>query len=140
MTTSEPTRGQLERTLSQQFQNLYREQIGQRPSKATCQFFNEKLTVVLYNTVSPAEKTLINTGREEFAKKLRFELHLAIVPQLKAIVESTIAVSVISVLIDSDLINGYSCFTVILENTPVVRDPQSIPKVDSKKTKDITFE
>jgi uncharacterized protein YbcI len=136
MTTAEPTRGQLERSLAQQFQNLYREQIGQRPSKVICQFFDEKLTVVLYNTVSPAEKALLAVGKEEFAKKLRSNLHEAIAPLLRGIIENIVGISVISLLIDSDLVNGYSGFTAILTETPSVRDPQSIPKGERRQKTD----
>ena len=47
MDSSYPTRGQLERTLSQRIQALYRNQLEHQPSRVTCQLFDEKLAIIL---------------------------------------------------------------------------------------------
>jgi uncharacterized protein YbcI len=47
---AEPTRGQLERALGQRIQTLFRDRVGQRPSRAVCQMFDESLTIVLEET------------------------------------------------------------------------------------------
>ncbi|MGB7059992.1 MAG: Na-translocating system protein MpsC family protein, partial [Geitlerinemataceae cyanobacterium] len=47
MKTSELTRGQVERTISQRIQALYRDRIGHQPSKVTCELFEDKLTIIL---------------------------------------------------------------------------------------------
>lgn len=129
----EPTRAQLERSLVQRIQTLYREHLGQRPSKAIGQFFDEKLTIVLFATVSPAEQTLLDAGQEEFAEELRARLHRALKPQLKALIEEVIETDVVTVLMDSDLKSGFSSVTAVLVDSPPVRDRESIPKVKKGK-------
>jgi uncharacterized protein YbcI len=129
----EPTRAQLERSIVQRIQTLYRDSIGQRPSKAIGQFFDEKFTLVLFETVSPAEQTLLKAGQEEFAEQLRVKLHDAIKPQLKALIEEIVRIEVITILIASDLKSGFSNITAVLADPPPVRDPQTIPKMKREK-------
>jgi uncharacterized protein YbcI len=133
MAISDPTPGQLERTILQQVQRLYRQRIGQRPSKAICQLFDEKLSVVLWDTISVTEQTLLELGREELVKEVRWQLHEAIKPQLKTLLEEIVGASIVTVLIDSDLSSGFSSITAILDDIPAVRNPETIPKVDPKK-------
>jgi uncharacterized protein YbcI len=133
MSASELSRAQLERKIAQSIQNFYRERIGQRPSKAVCQFFDDTLTIVLRDTVAPAERTLLEAGREEHTSEFRVELHQAIKPELKALLEEIVGTSIITVLIDSDLETGFSNITAILKDAPSVRDPESIPKVKKDK-------
>jgi uncharacterized protein YbcI len=133
MTTTNPTRGQIERTLVQQLHNFYRERIGQRPSQGICQLYDERLSVVLQLAVSPAEQTLLDAGREELVKKVRSELNEAIKNPLKLLIQNIVGTTVIAILIDSDIISGYASITAVLDNTPSVRDPQTIPKVNRKK-------
>jgi len=133
MSAAEPTRAQLERQIAQNIQNFYRERIGQRPSKAVCQFFDEKLTIVLHDTVAPAERTLLEAGREEPSSEFRSELHEAIKPELKSLIEEIVGTSVVTVLLDSDLESGFSSITAILQHTPSVRDPETIPKIKKEK-------
>jgi uncharacterized protein YbcI len=133
MTTSIPTRGQLERSLLQQVQNLYREKLGQRPSGGICQLFDDKLTIVLQNTVAPLEKTLFDSGLEENVKKLRLEWQEAIETDLKALIQELVSTELLAILVDSDLESGYASITAILASSPEVRDPQSIPKSNRKR-------
>jgi uncharacterized protein YbcI len=133
MTSSIPTRGQLERSLLQQVQNLYREKLGQRPSGGVCQLFDDKLTIVLQNTVAPLEQTLFDSGLEENVKKLRVQWQEAIKIDLKALIQELVGTAIITILVDSDLESGYVSITAILTNSPEVRDPQSIPKANRKK-------
>ncbi|MGL6340107.1 MAG: Na-translocating system protein MpsC family protein, partial [Waterburya sp.] len=41
-----PTSGQLERTLAQSIQKLYRQELKHSPSKITCQLFGNQLAIV----------------------------------------------------------------------------------------------
>ena len=63
------------------------------------------------------------------------ELHQAIKPELKALIEEIVGTSVITVLIDSDLETNFSSITAILSNSPAVRDPETIPKVKKEKVR-----
>ena len=46
-----PTRGQLERTLSQRIESLYRSQLEHKPSKVVCQIFDEKIAIILEDSI-----------------------------------------------------------------------------------------
>jgi uncharacterized protein YbcI len=130
---SKPTRGQTERTLTQRIQTLYQDKLGQRPEKIICQFFDEKLAVVLEKSLTRCEQLLLDTGREEFAAKLRSELNTAMKPQLVELIQEVLGVPIIALLSDTDLKSGTSGMIFLLEDVPQVRDLESIPKMKKEK-------
>lgn len=123
-----PTRGQLERTLSQRIQALYREQLGHQPSKVMCQLFDEKLAIVLEDSITPPEQLLASSGQEELAKQVRADLAKAIEPQLKELIQEVLGTEVLDLLSDGKIDTGRTGTIVVLKATPTVRDPASIPK------------
>src|SRR4028119_1918065 len=127
--SSKPTRGQLERLLSQRLQGLYREQLGHQPSKVTCQLFDEKLAVIVEDSITPPEQLLANTGQVELAQKVRSDLDKAIQPQLKALIEEVLSVGVLDLLSDATLETGRTGIIAVLDITPEVRNPEAIPKI-----------
>src|ERR671933_1514581 len=127
--SSKPTRGQLERLLSQQLQALYREQLGHQPSKVTCQLFDEKLAVIVEDSITPPEQLLANTGQIELAEQVRSDLDKAIQPQLKELIEEVLGVAVLDLLSDATLETGRTGIIAVLDLTPEVRNPDSIQKV-----------
>ena len=127
--SSKPTRGQLERLLSQRLQGLYREQLGHQPSKVTCQLFDEKLAVIVEDSITPPEQLLANTGQAELAQKVRADLDKAIQPQLKALIEEVLSVGVLDLLSDATLETGRTGIIAVLDVTPEVRNPEAIPKI-----------
>ncbi len=129
MANDHPTRGQIERTIGQRLQGIYRERTGQRPEKVTCQFFDEKLAIVLEQIVTPAERFLLDSGRQATAEKFRTELEDTMKAEIIALIEEISATVVIQLLGSTDLDSGFSGFIAILKEAPPVRDPESIPKV-----------
>lgn len=123
MDASSLTRGQLERTLSQQIQALYRTQLEHQPSKVTCQIFDEKIAIILEDSITQPEQLLFNTGQEELAEQVRSELDEVIQPQLKALIEQVVGVPVIDLLSDAKLETGRTATIAILAATPQVRNP-----------------
>lgn len=136
MTEESPTRGQAERMLAQRIQALYKEQLGQRPERITCQFFDEKLAIVLEKIVTPVEQLLLETDRQALAQQLRLEIDEAIQHQLVALIQEIAGVSVKSALIKTELTHDYSGLIVLLDSVPYVRDPLTIPKVKKEKVSD----
>lgn len=128
MTNDNPTRGQIERTIGQRLQALYRERTGQRPEKVTCQFFDEKLAIVLEQISTPAERFLIESGRSEVAEKFRAELENRMKAEIIALIEEIGSTSVVQLLNSTNLETGFSGLIAILREPPSVRDPESIPK------------
>ncbi|MBD1846863.1 DUF2294 family protein [Cyanobacteria bacterium FACHB-63] len=128
MTNDNPTRGQIERTIGQKLQALYRERTGQRPEKVTCQFFDEKLAIVLEQISTPAECFLIEVGQQEIAQLFRSELENQMKAETIALIEEAAAAAVVDVLSSTNLQAGVSALIAILKEPPSVRDPESIPK------------
>lgn len=134
MTQNSPTRGQLERKLSQQIQSFYASKLGHRPTKVTCQLFDAKLAIVIEDSVTLPEKLLINQGQEELAEQVRSGLDEAIEPQLKQLIEEILEITVQDFLSDVTLNTGRGGIIAVLSDTPSVRNPEAIPKVKKNKT------
>ncbi|MBD2431156.1 MULTISPECIES: DUF2294 domain-containing protein [Fischerella] len=132
MADSTPTRGQVERTLAQRIQALYREQLGHQPSKVTCRLSDTNLVIVIENSITPPEQLLAQTGRHELAEQVRSDLDEAIQPQLKELVEDILHVSVVEILSDATLETGRSGIIAILSETPDLRDSASNTKMRKK--------
>lgn len=122
MDASSPTRGQIERTLSQRIQALYRTQLEHQPSKVTCQLFDEKIAIILEDSITQPEQLLVENGQEELAQKVRAELDEAIQPQLKTLIEEVVGVDVVDILSNAKLDTGRTATVVILANSPQVRN------------------
>ncbi|MBE9136677.1 DUF2294 domain-containing protein [Nodosilinea sp. LEGE 07088] len=119
--SSPPTLGQLQRNLSQQFQRLYREQLGHAPGKITCQILEEKLLLIVEKSVTKPEQLLIEEGQAELAEQVRDDLATALRPQIIDLVETTLARQVEDILTDSTLATGRTSIVVILSAPPDVR-------------------
>jgi len=121
METSYPTRGQIERTLSQRIQALYRTQLEHQPSRVTCQIFDEKIAIILEDSITQPEQLLVENDQEELAEQVRAKLDEAIEPQLKALIEEVVGVTVIDLLSDAKLATGRTATIAILAQTPQFR-------------------
>jgi uncharacterized protein YbcI len=130
----ELTVGQLERKLSQQIQALYKEKLGHQPSKVTCQLFDQKLAIVIENSITMAEQLLAKEGDGDLAEQVRSNLDKAIEPDLRAAIEQILNVSVKDLLSDATIETERSAIVAILDDTPAVRNIESVPKV-KKSTK-----
>ena len=122
MDSSYPTRGQLERTLSQRIQALYRNQLEHQPSRVTCQLFDEKLAIILEDSITQPEQLLVNNGQAELAEKVRAELDDVLQPQLKELIEEIVGVTVVDILSNAKLETGRTATVVILANPPQIRN------------------
>ncbi len=124
-----PTRGQLERRISQDIQAFYRRYLGHQPSKVTCQIFTNKITLILENSITNAELVLIDEGKNELAKKVRLNLNEAIQPKLKELIEEITAAKVADILSAATLDTGRTAIICILSDTPKVRNLDSMSKI-----------
>ncbi len=121
MTDNLPTRGQLERKLSQDIQAFYRRHLGHRPSKVTCQLFDAKLAIIIEDSITNAEQILVQEGKSDLAEKVRSNLDNAIQPELKQLIEEIAEVRVVDILSDATLNTGRTGIIVVLSGTPKVR-------------------
>ncbi len=121
MKKSLPTRGQLERTLSQSIQALYRQELGHQPSKVTCQLFEDKLAIILEESITPAEEILLQEGQDKLAEQVRSSLDDALNFKLKNLIEEVIEVEIVDLLSDSTLETGRTGIIALFNKTPEVR-------------------
>ena len=128
MTEQLPTRGQLERTLSQRIQAFYRQQLGHQPSKVTCQIFESKTAIILEESVTPAENLLVQQGKSELAEEVRMSLDEATKPQLMELIQEILQVEVLDLLSDATLKTGRTGIIAILSETPAIRYPETVSK------------
>jgi uncharacterized protein YbcI len=119
-----PTRGQLERTLSQRVQAFYRTQLGHQPSKVQCYIADGKVIIVLEDSITKPEQVLLENGQEQLAEKVRNDLDKALHPQLTSLVEEVIGIKVIDLLSDATFDTGRTGTIVVLEDAPQLREAQ----------------
>ena len=79
---AQQTVGQIERTISQKMQALYKQHLGHQPTKVTCQLFDSKLAIVLEDSITQPEQLQLEQGKSDLAEKVRDDLHQAIRPQI----------------------------------------------------------
>jgi uncharacterized protein YbcI len=127
-----PTRGQLERTLSQRVQAFYRTQLGHQPSRVQCHIADGKVIIVLEDSITKPEQVLLENGQEQLAEKVRSDLDKALHPQLEALVEEIVGVKVIDILSDATFDTGRSGTIVVLQDAPQLREAQ--PKKPREET------
>lgn len=135
-TQTPPTRGQLERTLSQRIQAFYRQHLGHQPSQVTCQLFDNKLAIIVEDSVTPAEQLLVQEGKNKLAEQVRSTLDSAIQDQLKELIEAVLAVKVADLLSDAALETGRTGTIAILSDSPRIRNPQAGSKNARRKPSD----
>lgn len=124
-----PTRGQIERTLSQRIQAFYRTQLGHQPSKVTCQLFDDKLAAIVDDSITTAEQLLLQEGQQDLAEQVRSGLDDVTKPQLKALIEEILRVRVIDFLTDSTLETGRTGMIAILASSPLIENRSSAWRV-----------
>lgn len=122
-----PTQGQLQRHLSQQFQRLYRDQLNHSPGKITCQIIEEKLMLVIEDSVTKPEQILIEKGDADLAEKVRDDLATALRPQIVDLIETALGREVVDILTDATLATGRSSVVIILSSPPDLRPAGKAP-------------
>lgn len=121
MEMTPPTRGQIERTLSQRIQALYRSHLGHQPSRVTCQLFDEKLAIIIEDSITQPEQLLLEGGKKPLAEQLREDLNKSLQPRLKDLIEEILRVKVLDLLSNATLETGRTGAIVILETAPRTR-------------------
>lgn len=121
MTDSLPTRGQLERTLAQQIQALYRNQLGHRLGAIDCQIFDHKIAIVMEKAVTQPEQLLASSGKDDLAEQVHSDLNAVIQPQLKELIEAIVGVPVVDLLSDTTLETERTGMIAVLSDLPQIR-------------------
>jgi len=130
--TLEPTRGKLERTLSQGIQALYRSQLGHSTSQALCNLLDNKLIIVVEDGLTQPEKLLAQNGQEDLALQVRTQLESLLELPLKELIQKVLGVGVTDLLRDATLETGRTGTIAILDSAPQVRDSNYKSKTQPK--------
>lgn len=120
-----PTRGQLERTLSQRIQALYRAELGHKPGHIQCHITEEKITILLEDAITKPELLLAENGHEDLAKQVRSEIDELLQTQLKSLIEEIVKTPVIDLLSNAKLETGRTGTIAVLANPPQIRATSS---------------
>lgn len=118
-----PTAGQIQRHLTQQFQRLYREQLNHATGKITCQLIDDKLLLVIEDSVTKPEQLLVQNGDAALAEQVRADLATALRPQIIQIAEEALDRQVVDILTDATLETGRTSIVIILSEPPDLRPP-----------------
>ena len=116
-----PTRGQLERQLSQETQALYRSLFGHLPQKVVCHIFADKIAIIAEDTVTAIERMLQNNSQSQLASDIRSAIGEAFAVQLRQKITEVMDLPVIDLICDSGLDSGYLGAIAFLEKAPDTR-------------------
>jgi uncharacterized protein YbcI len=128
-----PTRGQLERSLAQRIQAFYRQHLGHQPSKVSCQLFDDKVVIIIEDSLTRTEQLLADEGQDKLVEQVRASLDEAIEPQLRELIEETLKVSVTDLLSDATLETGRTGTIAVLADAPLTRSSISNSKPKPKE-------
>ena len=112
------TCGQLQRHLAQQIQRLYRDQLGHRAGKVVCQICDDKVMIVIEDSLTKPEQLLVDQGDSQLVEQVRAELDTALRPQIEALVKATLRCDVLDVLSDATPETGRTGLILVLSQAP----------------------
>ncbi|KAF3890826.1 MULTISPECIES: Na-translocating system protein MpsC family protein [Nostocales] len=127
---SKPTIGELEREITNRLRSFYNKELGHRPGKIICQFFDTELVISIENSVTRSEQVLKTAGCDSLAEQVRINLNKIISPQIKKIIEEVVQKSVLDLISNTSLATERTGILVVLEDLPEVRNRESIPKAN----------
>lgn len=130
-----PTRGQLERQLSQTVQALYRSEFGHLPSKVVCHLFADRVAIIAENTTTTIEQILFDNSRLDLAHEIRVAISETFIGQVKQAAADILQVEAIDAICDSTLDSGYLGMIIFLKNAPSVR----MAKKERRQSKTVAF-
>ena len=107
--------GQVRATIVGEIVRLHREYYGRGPTKARAHMAGEVLVVLLEETFTPAEKTLIERGEADGIQDIRRRFQRAMRDQFVSIVEEATGRHVRSFFSDTDLSEDISIELFVLD-------------------------
>jgi uncharacterized protein YbcI len=92
-----------EELLSQQIFSLYRERLNHELGEINFHWFEDKLMIVLEETVTQPEKLLYQNNCQKLADRARNIIDESILPDIKIAIEQIMNVSVVDLLSDTTI-------------------------------------
>ncbi|MDJ0634371.1 MAG: Na-translocating system protein MpsC family protein [Xenococcaceae cyanobacterium MO_188.B29] len=128
-----PTRGEMERSLSQHIQAFYRNKLGCSTGKINCHILNNQVAIAIENSITPIEKMLDNPDDCEFRRDLRNRIDTIVKRELLSELETVLKVKVVDMTINTTLDNNFTGVVVLLSASPLVRLPKQVSRSRSNK-------
>jgi uncharacterized protein YbcI len=97
--------GQIRATIASEFVRLHSEYYGRGPTKSKVYADGDLLAVVMEETFTPAEKTLIERGESDGIQDIRRRFQRVMADQFKSVVEQSTGRRVRAFLSETDLEN-----------------------------------
>jgi uncharacterized protein YbcI len=119
-----PTRGEIERSLSQYIQAFYRDRLGCRTDKVSCYILKNQVTIAIENSITPVETLLSSSNDDRFRQDLRYRIDAIIKNELHEAIASRLSVSVLALTINTTLERNFTGIVVLLAGIPPVRTPK----------------
>ena len=116
-----PTRGEIERTLSQSIQSFYRHQLSCRVGKINCHILGNQIAIAIENPQTSIEKLLNRTSDDKFLHKLRNRIDGVIRNELIIQIKNILEVDVIDLTIDTTIENNFTGVFALLAQVPTMR-------------------
>ncbi len=117
-TPPKPTKGQLERSLAQQFQRLYRQHLNHQTGKVSCRLFDDKLTIVIEDSLTQPEQLLLENGSPDRVEKLHQDLSRLVRPQFVDLIETVLGRKVVDLMSDTTLETARTGLVIVLSDRP----------------------
>lgn len=116
-TSKHLTRGQLERTLSQQLQKLYYDSLDHATGRVSCRIFSDNLTVIVENALTQPEQILLQRKeRTDLVEQIRSELDDVMRPGMIDLVEGILGKRVVDLMSDTTIQTGRTGIIFILSD------------------------
>jgi uncharacterized protein YbcI len=121
MVNNVPSRGEMERSLSQSIQAFYRDQLSCRVGKISCHILGNQVAIVIENSVTSLEKILNNSEDQNFVRDLRDRIDYIVKSELVVKIKHNLGVEVIDLTIDTTLEHNFTGILALLNEMPQIR-------------------
>lgn len=107
----------LEQILSAQVRDWYSYTFEQSPKEIVCQICNNQVVITLENSITPIEKLLLNSDKQDLAEQVRFHMNQFLQEFLKSKLTEVMELPVQDCFIQSNLETGQTLGMIILNGT-----------------------
>jgi uncharacterized protein YbcI len=121
MINNVPSRGEMERNLSQSIQAYYRDRLSCRVGKISCHIFDNQVAIIVENSVTSLERLLHNSEDQNFVRDLRDRIDYIVKSELITTIKRILGVEVIDLTIDTTLEHNFTGVLVVLNEMPQIR-------------------
>jgi uncharacterized protein YbcI len=126
LSRSERPGGEMSATISRSIVRIHREYLGRGPTKARTSIRDNTVVVLMEDTLTKAERSLIADGKQDEVLQIRHSFQMTMQADMVAAVEEATGRSVIAFMSDNHVEPGLACEIFVLEPEPVLAEvPQA---------------